>query len=194
MEIHAPLLAQRREKREGERPPAAHFSSSSPFPQRRMVLQRMRKCNPMDQKKPPREKRGDNVCQCGSVGDGRRHMEQCAVGTSIYGRKNVRLHFLKDAHVLYKNCFSSIKLFGRLCRFRTESTENWGVVYACKSFTSSGGGPSSSPPNLLSTGRVRLLCVGTYVVHSSSSQFSVSPSEWSNGMEKRTNRRVGSTS
>ena len=117
------------------------------FPQRRMVLQRMRKCNPMDQKKPPREKRGGIMCASAAQWE----TDDDIWSNALWGRafmvgRMCGYIFLKDAHVLYKNCFSSIKLFGRLCRFRTESTENWGVVYACKSFTSSGGGPSSSSP------------------------------------------------
>ncbi len=159
MEIHAPLLAQRRG--EGERPPAAHFSSSSSFPQRRMVLQRMRKCNPMDQKKPPREK-GDNVCQCGSVGDGRRHMEQCAVGTSIYGRKNVRLHFFEGCTCAVKKLFSVYQAFlGAFVGFGRKVRKIGALCMHAKVLRAQGEDPPPLPPNLLSTGRPTLVCVRT---------------------------------
>ena len=161
MELHAPLLAQRG-GREGERPPAAHFSSSSPFPQRRMVLQRMRKCNPMDQKKPPREKRGDNVCQCGSVGDGRRHMEQCAVGTSIYGRKNVRLHFFEGCTCAVKKLFSVYQAFlGAFVGFGRKVRKIGALCMHAKVLRAQGEDPPPLPPNLLSTGRPTLVCVRT---------------------------------
>ncbi len=84
-------------------PPISPLLPLSPAPHGAAKNEEMQPNGP--EKASKGKERRDNVCQCGSVGDGRRHMEQCAVGTSIYGRKNVRLHFFEGCTCAVQKLF-----------------------------------------------------------------------------------------